>query len=47
MGNFIELCWFYMCDGVYDCVWSEGYENVIISVCGDGSVKVWDIVNGS
>ena len=45
-GNFIELCRFHTRDGVYDCAWSEGHENVIISACGDGSVKVWDIANG-
>ena len=41
-GEFIEVCRFHTQDGLYDCAWSEGHENVIVSACGDGSVKVWD-----
>ncbi len=27
-------------DGLYDCVWSEENENILVSACGDGSIKV-------
>lgn len=30
-------------DGLYDCAWSEDNENILVSACGDGSIKVWDI----
>ena len=30
-------------DGLYDCAWSEENENHLVSVSGDGSVKVWDL----
>lgn len=45
-GEFIEVCRFHTQDGLYDCAWSEGHENVIVSACGDGSVKVWDVAAG-
>jgi peroxin-7 len=30
-------------DGLYDCTWSEENENILLSGCGDGSLKIWDI----
>jgi len=30
-------------DGLYDCAWSEENENILLSACGDGSIKVWDL----
>ena len=30
-------------DGLYDCAWSEENENILVSACGDGSIKVWDL----
>ena len=30
-------------DGLYDCCWSEENENILVSACGDGSIKVWDV----
>lgn len=30
-------------DGIYDCAWSESNENILVSACGDGSIKIWDI----
>eukprot|EP00762_Andalucia_godoyi_P006577 ANDGO_05041.mRNA.1 Peroxisomal targeting signal 2 receptor len=32
-------------DGCYDCAWSEENENQLVSVCGDGSMKLWDITS--
>lgn len=26
-------------DGLYDCCWSEENENILVSACGDGSIK--------
>lgn len=37
------LIWNATDDGLYDCAWSEENENHLVSVCGDGSVKVWDL----
>eukprot|EP01094_Clydonella_sp_ATCC50884_P013109 TRINITY_DN2337_c0_g1_i1.p1 TRINITY_DN2337_c0_g1~~TRINITY_DN2337_c0_g1_i1.p1 ORF type:complete len:358 (+),score=81.45 TRINITY_DN2337_c0_g1_i1:85-1074(+) len=33
-------------DGLYDCAWCEHNENILVSACGDGSVKVWDTSEG-
>jgi WD40 repeat protein len=30
-------------DSLYDTAWSEAHENQIITACGDGSVKLFDI----
>ncbi len=30
-------------DGVYDCAWSELNENHIVSACGDGTLRLWDM----
>lgn len=30
-------------DGIFDIAWSEANENQIISGCGDGSLKLWDV----
>jgi peroxin-7 len=30
-------------DGVFDIAWNERHENQILSSCGDGSIKLWDL----
>ena len=30
-------------DGIYDCAWSEINENHLISSCGDGTIRLWDL----
>ena len=30
-------------DGQYDVAWSEMNDNQLVSTCGDGSVKLWDL----
>ncbi|KAH3759257.1 peroxisomal targeting signal 2 receptor [Pelomyxa schiedti] len=30
-------------DAMYDCTWSEQNHDNIVTACGDGSVKLWDI----
>jgi peroxin-7 len=30
-------------DGIFDIAWSEANENQILTGCGDGSLKLWDI----
>jgi peroxin-7 len=40
----VPLAGFDTRDGVYDCCWSEMNENILVSACGDGSVKVWDLM---
>lgn len=42
-GALVEIQRFHTRDGLYDCAWSEAHENVLVSVSGDGSVKVWDV----
>lgn len=32
-----------LADGLYDCCWSESNEHILVSACGDGAVKVWDV----
>lgn len=39
----VEVAQFDTLDGLYDCAWSEENENLLVSACGDGSVKVWDL----
>eukprot|EP00951_Prasinocladus_malaysianus_P046731 scaffold647901_cov35-Prasinocladus_malaysianus.AAC.4 len=39
----VEIAHFDTLDGLYDCAWSEENENILVSSCGDGSVKVWDL----
>jgi len=34
---------FYTQDGQFDCAWSEEVAYHLVSSCGDGSVKLWDI----
>uniref|UniRef100_A0A6B2LA89 Peroxin-7 n=1 Tax=Arcella intermedia TaxID=1963864 RepID=A0A6B2LA89_9EUKA len=34
---------FYTQDGLFDCAWSEENPNHLISVSGDGSMKLWDV----
>lgn len=36
---------FYTKDGLYDCAWSEENEFHLVSVSGDGSIKLWDVTN--
>jgi peroxin-7 len=33
-------------DAIFDCAWTEGDPNLIISGCGDGEVKLWRIDTG-
>ena len=33
-------------DAIFDCSWSETHENLLLSGCGDGEVKMWDISSG-
>ena len=35
---------FYSQQGVVDCAWSEENEFHIVSACGDGTIKLWDLV---
>jgi peroxin-7 len=30
-------------DGLYDLAWSEVHENQLVTVSGDGSIKLWDV----
>jgi len=39
----VDLCRFDTQDGIYDLAWSEIHENQLVSVSGDGSVKLWDV----
>lgn len=32
-------------DGQYDVAWSEMNDNQLVSTCGDGSIKLWDLQN--
>lgn len=34
---------FYTKDSIYDCAWCEENEFYLVSACGDGSIKLWDI----
>ncbi|CEF99490.1 G-protein beta WD-40 repeat [Ostreococcus tauri] len=45
-GSLVEIARFPTRDGLYDCAWSEGHESVLVSACGDGSVKAWDVGGG-
>jgi len=31
-------------DGVFDCCWSERDPGIVLSACGDGSLRLWDVV---
>ena len=42
-GGLVEHRAFDTADGLYDCCWSEENENILVSACGDGSIKVWDV----
>lgn len=42
-GGLREVAVFDTTDGLYDCVWSEDNENILVSASGDGSIKVWDL----
>ncbi|GHP07320.1 peroxisomal targeting signal 2 receptor [Pycnococcus provasolii] len=43
MSSCVDVAAFDTADGIYDCAWSEENEHVLISACGDGSVKVWNV----
>eukprot|EP00897_Mesotaenium_endlicherianum_P010692 jgi/Mesen1/9651/ME000671S09013 len=42
-AGIVERVAFDTADGLYDCAWSEGNENILVSASGDGSIKVWDV----
>lgn len=46
-SGFVETHAFDAADGLYDCCWSEGNENVLLSASGDGSIKAWDVGPGT
>ena len=31
-------------DSLYDLAWSEVHENQLVTVSGDGSIKLWDVM---
>jgi len=39
----IPVSMFYSKDCLYDCAWSEEHEAHLVSVSGDGSIKLWDV----
>ena len=42
-----QLAIFNTNDGIYDCAWSETNENHLLSACGDGKVRLWDIASNT
>ena len=42
-----QLAIFNTRDGIYDCCWSEINENHVISACGDGKIRLWDVISKS
>eukprot|EP00939_MAST-03C_sp_MAST-3C-sp1_P002519 g2519.t1 len=42
-GTLRKIRAFYTQDGIYDCCWSECNPNQLVSACGDGSLKLWDL----
>lgn len=32
-------------DGCYDCTWNEMNRRQVVSVCADGSIKLWDMAS--
>jgi len=30
-------------EGCFDCAWAENNENLLLSCCGDGTLKIWDL----
>mmetsp|Transcript_15477 Transcript_15477/g.18772 ORF Transcript_15477/g.18772 Transcript_15477/m.18772 type:complete len:340 (+) Transcript_15477:89-1108(+) len=42
-GGMQLLRFFETNDAIYDCSWSELNQNQLVSACGDGSVKLWDM----
>ena len=40
-----QLAIFNTNDGIYDNAWSELNENHLISACGDGKIRLWDIAS--
>ena len=39
----VQLASYETQDGLYDLAWSEVHENQLVTVSGDGSVKLWDV----
>lgn len=42
-GAWVAKASFYTQDGLFDCAWSEESDQHLVSVSGDGSIKLWDI----
>ena len=42
-GQLVEVAAFETADGLYDCCWSEGNDNILLAASGDGSIKVYDL----
>ena len=42
-----QLAIFNTNDGIYDCAWSEVNENHLLSSCGDGRIRLWDLASNS
>eukprot|EP01084_Bolivina_argentea_P036421 67381_1 len=42
-----QLAIFNTNDGIYDCAWSELNENHLLSACGDGKIRLWDVISNS
>ncbi|MEW5298498.1 MAG: hypothetical protein WDW36_001613 [Sanguina aurantia] len=42
-GMVQEVAGFDTNDGLFDCAWSEENENVLVTACGDGSIKIYDL----
>ncbi|KIY95151.1 peroxin-7 [Monoraphidium neglectum] len=42
-AGLVEAAAFDTADGLYDVVWSEENENILVGACGDGSIKLYDL----
>lgn len=42
-AGFRQLAAFTSAEAMYDCAWNELCERQIVTGCGDGSIKLWDV----